>query len=237
MKGRGMRYALATIICVLVFGGSALMGGARADGASSLSASPYPTPTPTVDPPSTERVRAFCLKSRARAVKAYRKYARARACFGKRPLVHVSKRPAREASAVVWFDAREQWIHERVRMERLFRRLKEKMVRPGGSSNGVRWIPLARWCGWENRALRNLAQLIMNESSGRQNAVSATNDHGLVQFNAPSWAGTFKRVMKCSFFPHIYNPELNLRFAWYVYHVVQHNSFLPAWRGDPAAQW
>ena len=109
------------------------------------------------------------------------------------------------------------------------------MTEPGGSSCGTRWIPLAKWAGWPSYALNNLARLIQNESSGRPRAVSPTNDHGLVQFNAPSWSRTFARVMHASFFPHIYDPLLNLRFALYVFHVVQGDSFLPAWNGDPAA--
>jgi hypothetical protein len=113
-------------------------------------------------------------------------------------------------------------------------KLHHKITHPGGSSNGVRWIPLARYVGWPEYALHNLAGLIMNESSGRPKAVSPTNDHGLVQFNA-CWSGTFRRVMHVNFFPNIYDPELNLRFAYYVFHVVQGDSFLPAWRGDPAA--
>lgn len=120
------------------------------------------------------------------------------------------------------------------------------MRSPGGSSNGTRWIPLAKWIHWPAYALSNLAALMMNESSGRPRAVSPTDDHGLVQFNRPSWQAEFKRVMKVAFFPGgqaaarehkhgVYDPELNLRFALYVFHTVQHSSFLPAWRGDPAA--
>ena len=114
------------------------------------------------------------------------------------------------------------------------RKLVNEMHHPGGSSCGTRWLPLARWAGWPAYSLHNLAALIQNESSGRPRAVSPTNDHGLVQFNA-CWAGTFARVMHASFFPNIYDPLLNLRFALYVFHDVQHDSFLPAWRGDPAA--
>ena len=109
------------------------------------------------------------------------------------------------------------------------------MKHPGGSSCGTRWLALARWAGWPAYALHTLAALMMNESSGRPRAVSPTNDHGLVQFNAPSWAGTFGRVMGMPFFPNIYDPLLNLRFALYVFHNVQGDSFLPAWHGDPAA--
>jgi len=111
------------------------------------------------------------------------------------------------------------------------------MKHPGGTSSGTRWMPLARWTGWPTYALHNLAWLIQNESSGRERAVSPTNDHGLVQFNLLSWARTWARRMKCAFIPGVYDPEKNLRFALWVYHVVQHDSWLPAWRGDPAAQW
>jgi hypothetical protein len=111
------------------------------------------------------------------------------------------------------------------------------MTNPGGSSCGSRWRPLALWVGFKGRAVDALVALIQNESSGRERAVSPTNDHGLVQFNLPSWAGTWARRMKCAFIPGVYDPEKNLRFALWVYHVVQHGSWLPAWRGDPAATW
>lgn len=137
----------------------------------------------------------------------------------------------------MWLAAAEHWRAQRRDLVARLGRLVDRMRHPGGSSNGVRWLPLARWVGWPRYALHNLAWLIKNESSGRERAVSATNDHGLVQFNAPSWAGTWGRRMRCSFFPHVYDPELNLRFALYVFKVVQHGSFLPAWWGDPAATW
>lgn len=131
----------------------------------------------------------------------------------------------------------DRWVKQRTDFMERTGRLVERMTHPGGSSSGARWMPLARWAGWPAYALHNLAALIQNESSGRPRAVSPTNDHGLVQFNLPSWSREFARVMRRSFLPHIYDPLLNLQFALYVYHVVQHDSFLPAWRGDPAATW
>jgi hypothetical protein len=210
-----VKYAILIIVGILVLGGSVVMGSARADGTASVSASPYPTPTPTatVDPPASAKVRAYCLKSRARAVKVWKRYARARDCFGQRPLVHVSKRPPRAESAVVWLDAREQWIRERARLERLFRRLREKMVHPGGSSNGVRWKPLMRHVGFPEYILSTFAAIIYRESSGRQNALNASSGAaGLLQFMPQWYRGQWGYP---AFNP--FDPEQNLRAGYWVW--------------------
>jgi hypothetical protein len=61
------------------------------------------------------------------------------------------------------------------------------MRHPGGSSNGVRWLPLARWVGWPASALGTLAMVIMRESSGRERAVNPSSGcAGLLQFQ-PAW--------------------------------------------------
>jgi hypothetical protein len=101
------------------------------------------------------------------------------------------------------------------------------MTHPGGSSNGVRWKPLARWVGWPEYALGQLAAIMMRESSGRERALSPTNDRGLTQINACN-AGMWQRVMHCSYWTHAFVAECNLRFALYLFRL-QHNSFLPAW--------
>ena len=186
--------------------------------------------------PASAATIKLALRQYRAAVRARAEWARAKRCLSEPARLRVAERPARAASAAVWLQHAHRWSAQRRDFDRRTAKLVVRMTAPGGSSSGTRWIPLAKWAGWPSYALTNLAQLIQNESSGRPRAVSPTNDHGLVQFNA-CWAGTFGRLMKCSFFPHIYDPLLNLRFALYVFHVVQGDSFLPAWRGDPAAQW
>lgn len=210
-----MRYVLLTIVGVLVLGGSVFMGGARADGASpvpSPSASPSVSPSPTVIP-STAKLRRFCLNSRARAIKAYKKYARARACFDQRPLVRVARRPLVTASAQVWINKRNVWIKQRAQLDRLFKRLRTRMIHPGGSSNGVRWKPLARWVGWPKSTLPNLTYIIMRESSGRQNALNpSSNCAGLLQLHPGWYRGWWG--MKAG---NPFNPEYNLRTGYLIW--------------------
>ena len=55
------------------------------------------------------------------------------------------------------------------------------MRRPGGSSNGVRWMPLARYVGWPESTLGTLAMIIMRESSGRERAYNPSGATGLLQ--------------------------------------------------------
>jgi len=110
---------------------------------------------------------------------------------------------------------------------------------PGGPASGTKWIPLAKYAGWthNHRTLRHLACLMMNEDTARPWAISPTDDWGLTQLNRLSWCAAFRRVTGHPFVRGALNPLLNLRMAWHIYHVVQHNSWLPAWRGDPAATY
>jgi hypothetical protein len=108
------------------------------------------------------------------------------------------------------------------------RRLVHHMTHPGGSSNGVRWLPLAKWIGWPARTWHALAALMMNESSGRQNAhndTSPTYCRGLLQ-EARCWYHG-----KWHYNP--FDPLKNLYYGLKIW-VLQHGSFLPAWQGDPA---
>jgi len=101
------------------------------------------------------------------------------------------------------------------------------MKNPGGSSNGVRWLPLARWLHWPSYALSQLASTIMRESSGRERADNGQGFVGLVQF-AWEWAhGVYLIHGKPRFFNRSDATETltAARDVW----EDQHRSFLPAW--------
>lgn len=111
------------------------------------------------------------------------------------------------------------------------------MKHPGGSSNGVRWLPLARWVGWPDYALRTLAGLIMNESSGREKAINEAPPYcwGLTQL-ARGWrigAWPIRGVHEPF---NALDAETCLRKSLGIFRD-QGDSFLPAWRGDPAVGW
>ena len=106
---------------------------------------------------------------------------------------------------------------------------------PGGPASGTKWIPLAKYVGWPASACHTLAGVIWNESSGRPWADNGVC-RGLTQIHE-CWAPLFLKVTGHPYFWGIFNPEFHLRFALYIWRVVQHRSFLPAWRGDPAVGW
>lgn len=101
------------------------------------------------------------------------------------------------------------------------------MKNPGGPSNGVRWLPLARWLKWPKAALSTLAKVIMRESSGRKKARNSSDHVGLLQF-AYEWAhGIWLIHGKPRFFNRA-DPEETLNAGRDVYEDQGH-SFLPAW--------
>jgi hypothetical protein len=105
------------------------------------------------------------------------------------------------------------------------------MKHPGGSSNGVRWAPLARWCGWPESALHTLTGMIMCESSGRERAYNGViGCTGLTQI----WPGWVEKARDVAI-RWLMVAENNLREALVIFHS-QHDRFKPAWSGDPAAE-
>lgn len=76
------------------------------------------------------------------------------------------------------------------------------MKHPGGSSNGVRWMPLARWVRWPASTLSQLAYIIMRESSGRERAYNGViGCTGLLQI----WPGNVSQPWR------LMDAEYNLR--------------------------
>jgi|GEM_PF-1226117 len=225
---------MALVAAIIVLMGVSLTPGAKAANSPSPSPSWSATPSPTPSPAPAELVR-HALQTRKNALRAWRRWNRARRCFclGNRPFGPAT--PQRGATAETWSKAAAGWKANRVDWLRRFRHLRERMKHPGGSSNGARWMPLARWVGWPRATLSQLSCLIMNESSGIERNISATNDWGLTQLHRgpDGWESTFCHVMHAAWAKTL-DPEYNLRFALYIWRIVQHGSFLPAWRGDPA---
>jgi hypothetical protein len=110
------------------------------------------------------------------------------------------------------------------------------MKNPGGTSSGTRWAPLALWVGWPRSALHTLTGMIWFESSGRERAYNPViGCTGLCQVwpkhvtnrTGMPWSAAIRWLMVA---------ENNLREALRIFRS-QHNSFLPAWAGDPAVGW
>jgi hypothetical protein len=223
---------LISVICVIA--------GPQAAGSSSPSPSPSasptasPTPTATPTPPASTATVRHALRVRRSAVKAWRTWNRARSCFDLKCRPFASPKPPRSAPEAVWTAALQEWRAKRADLRQRTTRLVYRMKHPGGSSNGRRWIPLALWVGWPRSVVGTLAALIMNESSGIQDNISPTDDWGLTQLHRSSWAAQFRRVIGTTFEKGSLIAEKNLRFALYIWRVVQHRSFLPAWNGDAA---
>lgn len=235
MKRIALRTATAAAVLLII--PAAVAGLAAAGSPPSPSPSPTasptqaPTPSPVVTPASLELVR-WALARRRVAHRRWAKWDRARDCFELPSRVFRPVAPARTASAEAWTKAGKAWKANGRDYLGRFRRLRHEMKRPGGPSSGIRWLPLARWVGWPQHTLSTLAPLIMNESSGRERAVSPTHDYGLTQLNR-CHAAKFRQVIGKSFYPHALSAEHNLRFALWLWEA-QGGCFKPAWSGDPA---
>lgn len=215
MNSRTRTVLIAVVLGLIV----ALVVVALADTASAYE-STEATPCPTAVVNQVKHARQAALT-------AWRADNRARACYERKARVRPPALPARAESEAAWTDARSHYRSLAHQYRAEAKALRHRMTHPGGSSNGVRWKPLARWCGWPEYALGQLAAIMMRESSGRERALSATNDRGLMQINACN-AGTWQRVMHCSYWSHAFVAECNLRFALYLFRL-QHDSFYPAW--------
>jgi len=152
-----------------------------------------------------------------RAVALHRRYAKAKRCFGAKPLIVVAARPARSDSDDVWLARRAQWTAQCQKMSRLTKRMVARMRRPGGTPSGARWIPLARWVGWPEEQIGTLVYIMAKrggsgESGGRPGAHNPVIDcTGLMQI----WPGnlTYLRISWRAKIAWLKNPENNLRAA------------------------
>ena len=161
------------------------------------------------------------------AVAAWRADTRARSCFTRRAWARPASLPARAESEAAWREALSHYRSLTHQYRAELKRLRHAMTHPGGSSNGVRWKPLARWVGWPEYALGELTMIIYRESSGRERACSYANCRGLMQLHPGFWTGAWPiRGVREAF--DAYDAETNLRKAYGLWRD-QHGSFLPAW--------
>jgi hypothetical protein len=207
-----MRNAAITIAATLVLFGLLLLGGARAPAqAGDPAPSPSPSPTPSSEPTATPAPRSVvvrALHSRGHAAAALREYKRAAACFGHRVSVHVDGRPSRTASLDVWLSHWADWRSQVTQLREKTARLHYRMTHPGGSSSGVRWMPLARHVGWPSYTLGTLAMIIMRESSGRELAYNGViGCSGLLQI----WPGHVPASCRQLLFDAEYNLRVGLK--------------------------
>lgn len=240
MKRTVLLLAIAAVVVALliVLMGIDLAGAespASPSPSPSVTASPSPSPTATPVPPASAATVAKALRAQKQAKAARRALCRVRSCFGSHAPVKVAPRPERSASEAVWTQATKRWQHQREDWLAKVKQGLHDMRNPGGTSSGVRWMPLARYVGWPEKALHTLSGMIMCESSGRERAISPTQDYGLTQLNK-CHAAKFRQVIGKPFYSAALIAEHNLRFALYIYHVVQHDHFKPAWARDDAVE-
>lgn len=60
-------------------------------------------------------------------------------------------------------------------------------------------------------------QIAICESDLNPRAVSRTNDHGVMQLNAPSWRSRFAQVTGHAWDPNVYHASLNVAFAKWLF--------------------
>jgi len=164
--------------------------------------------------PATVRT---ALRAHRHARAAYAEWQRARACLALgHGRLRVDPRPHRGADEAVWRDVQLRWRLQRRDFDDRVERLVQRMRRPGGTSCGSRWAPLARWVGWPRACIPTLIAIVDRESSGRARAynpvISCTGLTqiwpGNVAYTRLSWAGRIAWLM---------DPENNLRAALRLY--------------------
>ena len=240
-----MHENLTRIIVLAV--GVAVLGGAVHSTGGGLVASasePSPSASPSVEPtstptPASDAVVRRALRQRHRAVSAWREWSRARSALSLRVVrfgEHSAAKPDRSESDARWAGAGRGWKSDAVEYRERTARLLDRMRKPGGTSSGTRWAALAIWCGWPRSAIHTLTGMIGFQSSGRERAFNDVIDcTGLTAIwpkhvtdrTGMSWSAAIRWLMVA---------ENNLREALRIFRA-QGNSFLPAWRGDPAVGW
>lgn len=104
------------------------------------------------------------------------------------------------------------WRHDQADYRARTGRLVYHMKHPGGSSSGVRWLPLARWVGWPASTWQMLTAVIMRESSGRECAGEENGGifRGLMQ--------VWRSHVAARFWGLLYTAEYNLRVGLRLWH-------------------
>lgn len=203
-----MRHVLALLTLVpvtLVLGWSLLgPGGAPAPAAAHAAVL---ASAETTGCPAPERVVKLALAKHRAADRAFDRWQRARRCLAlDSGRLRVERRPSRDAAASVWLAAMDRWQRQERDFRHRLARLVDRMRHPGGTSSGVRWLPLARWVGWPASTLSHLAYIIMRESSGRPRAL-----------NASSGCAGLLQIHPCHGVANVFDPEVNLRAGLRLY--------------------
>jgi soluble lytic murein transglycosylase-like protein len=155
---------------------------------SSPSSSPSPSPSPTASPPASPDTVKWARGHERAAKKANRRLTFARSCFLMKPLVPRYCAPLRSADDASWNNYGRSMKRAARGCVVRYNKLFYKANNPGGSSNGVRWMPLARFAGWPESTLSTLAAIIMRESSGIESNMNhqGSGAAGLLQL-MPGW--------------------------------------------------
>ncbi len=172
-----MKRSTAGLVIVIIVGlGLICLALAGPSMSSAPSPSPSASPSPRVDPqPASAATVHWAMQWQRDARRARSDLSRVRDCFGAHAPVLVGSAPLRGATAETWERAGERWKGLCRDWRVKVRDGLHRMRCPGGTSNGTRWIPLARWVGWPCGTLDYLAYIIMRESSGRPTAVNPSS--------------------------------------------------------------
>lgn len=161
----------------------------------------------TTDCPAPERVVKLALGQYRATRHVYRAWMRARDCLGLTgDHRRLAAKPSRDESAAVWLVFMEKVQRQRALFRDKLKRCVWLMKHPGGTSNGVRWLPLARWVGWPEYTLSTLAAIIMRESTGRVRAL-----------NQSSGCAGLLQIHPCHGVANVFDPEVNLRAGLRLY--------------------
>jgi len=219
-----VRYALATFT-ILVLGGLLLVGGVRALPARALPAAAAAISTEATGTPAPLYIVNQACRAQRGAILAFRAYARAAACFGGHPVLHLARRPARAASYGAWMDSWEGYAAQRRHFTEMLGKLRHRMTHPGGSG-GARWRPLALWVGWPPSAWPTVLYVMAlrgghGESGGDPNAVNHLPPYcrGLLQLARGWWTGAWGPPAGNPF-----DPEYNLRTGLWIW---RHQGWAP----------
>lgn len=142
------------------------------------------------DPPAAQVAKPAKLATVAKArnlrkdaVRARKRLCRVRRCLRGSVPSAVPKAPPRAASEASWRSYATRIRAQRDQYRRQSARGLARMRRPGGSGTR-RWLPLARWVGWPERALPRLRYVIWRESRGNPQAVNRRSGcAGLLQLH------------------------------------------------------
>ena len=203
--GYGPKVALILSAAVLTLG---VALAAPDTGSSEEAPLPAPSTSPSLAPsPASQELRDWALMWRRRAVRAWERWNRARACFDLSHVYFASPRPPRSASSDVWLEAGREWKQRVPVYREKTAALRYRMIHPGGAG-GERWRPLVRW-HWPAYLVDDAVRCLSMESGGWPGARNPSGAAGLFQlYPAPDgWA----------------NPDYNVSYAYW-------HKFVPALR-------